>query len=299
MPISSEVATIGLAVHFMKNRPEASGAGVDTPNGGRPIVSILTPSFNSARYIGQAIESVQRQTLENWEMIIVDDGSNDTTLDVVRAAAESDTRIRFYMQDRNMGAGPARNRALEMSQGRFIAYLDADDLWHPSKLRTQIDFMTSNGLGFTCCSYQVVDETGFEVLKTIRMLPRSDYWQFLTHNLLQTVGIVVDTQKVDPDLLRMPSLRRRQDAATWLQVLKAGHTCHGLDEPLAKYRRTPLSLSSNKVKAARGVWFLYRDVESLSLPASLWCFARYATLAIWKRTYPERWYRRVPLVGTR
>lgn len=117
------------------------------------------------------------------------------------------------------------------------------------------------------------------------MLPEVDYVGFLTNNLLQTVGIMVDTVIVDKKYLVMPNLRRRQDAATWLQILKAGFMCYGIDEILAEYRRANNSLSSNKFKAVKGVWSLYRDVEHLSLPFSIYCFTRYAFLAVWKRLY--------------
>ena len=117
------------------------------------------------------------------------------------------------------------------------------------------------------------------------MLPKVNYVGFLTNNLLQTVGIMVDTAMVDKECLVMPDIRRRQDAATWLQILKAGHDCYGLDEILAQYRRAENSLSSNKAKAAKGVWSLYRDIEKLSLPFSCYCFVRYAFLAVWKRVY--------------
>ena len=117
------------------------------------------------------------------------------------------------------------------------------------------------------------------------MLPKVDYIGFLTNNLLQTVGIMVDTGAVDKKHLEMPDIRRRQDAATWLQILKAGYECYGLDEVLAQYRRTENSLSSNKAKAVKGMWHLYRDIEHLSLPFSCYCFVKYAYLAICKRIY--------------
>ena len=139
--------------------------------------------------------------------------------------------------------------------------------------------------GFTCTSYEVISDNGEKLNKYVHMLPKVDYVGFLTNNLLQTVGIMVDTQKVDKQLLVMPDLRRRQDAATWLQILKAGFECYGVNEILAQYRRAEQSLSSNKFKAVKGVWKLYREIEHLSLPFSCYCFVRYAFLAVWKRTY--------------
>ena len=248
-------------------------------------VSIITPSWNSEKYIRKTIESVQKQTYLNWEMIIVDDCSSDKTCEIVEEISKKDSRVRLLRQDTNGGAAKARNRSLSESSGRYIAYLDADDIWKPDKLEKQIEFMTVHNCGFSCASYEVIDDGGNTLNKEVHMLPSVDYVGFLTNNLLQTVGIMVDTRIVDKKYLVMPDIRRRQDAATWLQILKAGYKCYGIDEVLAQYRRTENSLSSNKLKAAKGVWSLYRDIEKLSLLFSCYCFVRYAFLAVWKRIY--------------
>ncbi len=249
------------------------------------LVSIIIPTFNSAKYIEKTIRSVQNQTYQDWEMIIVDDCSTDETYNIVRKIAKADMRIHIFEQDKNAGAAMARNRALDTSSGRFIAYLDADDIWLQDKLEKQVSFMVENNYGFSCASYEVVDDKGNDLNKKIHMLPKVDYIGFLTNNLLQTVGIMVDTNIVDKKYLIMPDMRRRQDAATWLQILKAGYKCYGLNEVLGQYRRTDNSLSSNKIKAAKGVWHLYRKTEKLSLAFSCYCFARYIVLAVWKRIY--------------
>ena len=248
-------------------------------------VSIITPSWNSEKYIAKTIDSVQKQSYTEWEMVIVDDCSTDSTCRIVEEYMQKDSRIRLIRQEKNMGAGAARTRGMREATGRFIAYLDADDLWKPDKLKKQLAFMLKKKAGFSCASYEVINNEGMPVGKDIHMLPALDYKGFLTNNLLQTVGIMVDTKIVDRELLVMPNMRRRQDAATWLQVLRAGHTCYGIYEILAEYRRTANSLSSNKVKASYGVWRLYRDVEKLSLPFSIYCFVRYAILAVSKRIY--------------
>ncbi|TDL10056.1 glycosyltransferase family 2 protein [Mycolicibacterium obuense] len=250
-----------------------------------PIVSVITPTYNSERYVAETIASLQAQTLTDWELLVVDDCSTDNTYDLVQRIASDDSRIRLFRQEANSGAGPARTRALENSLGRYIAYLDADDIWFPDKLQRQVDFMMTRGCGFSCTSYEVIDGNGASLNKVVRMLPETDYVGFLTTNLLQTVGIMVDVQQVDKNLLRMPPLKRRQDAATWLQILKAGHKNYGMDEVLCQYRHAQNSLSSNKFRAAQGVWRLYREVEQLPLGFSLYCFARYAFLAVWKRSY--------------
>lgn len=251
-------------------------------------VSIVTPSWNSEKYIVQTIESVRSQTYKNWEMIIVDDCSTDHTVEIATDYSKRDSRIKVYRQNVNGGAAKARNRSLREATGRYIAYLDADDIWKPHKLEKQIKFMRKHNCGFSCTSYEVIDDEGNRLNKEVHMLPSVDYIGFLTNNLLQTVGIMIDTTIVRKEYLVMPDIRRRQDAATWLQILKAGHKCYGIDEVLAEYRRADNSLSSNKVKAVKGVWSLYRNIEKLSLPFSCYCFVRYAILAVWKRIYVHR-----------
>ena len=249
------------------------------------LVTIVTPSWNSEKYILDTIKSVQAQTYQNWEMIIVDDCSSDHTVEIVEGVSIKDPRVRIFIQETNSGAAKARNRSMQAGKGRFVAYLDADDIWKPEKLEKQIAFMKKNKCGFSCTSYEVIDDDGKPKNKYIHMLPKVDYVGFLTNNLLQTVGIMVDTSIVDKQYLIMPDLRRRQDAATWLQILKAGFDCYGVDEVLAEYRRADNSLSSNKMKAVKGIWNLYRNVEHLSLGFSCYCFIRYAVLAVWKRLY--------------
>lgn len=252
------------------------------------LVSIITPACDSGKYLEATIRSVRNQTYENWEMIIVDDASTDNTAAIALGFANQDRRIRVIRLAENGGAAVARNRALAECSGRFVAYLDADDLWKPEKLQKQVAFMLENQAAFSCTSYEVIADDGTPLNKVITMPPRLDYRGFLTHNLLQTAGIMVDTSKVRREDMVMPDFRRRQDAATWLQILKAGHVCFGMPDVLACYRRSLNSLSSNKCKAAMGVWTLYRKVEKLSLPFSCYCFVRYALLAVWKRIYPRR-----------
>ena len=248
-------------------------------------ISIITPAWNSEKYIVDTIKSVQNQTYTNWEMIIVDDCSIDNTFKIVENITKIDPRVKILKQKVNSGAAKARNRSLKEATGRFIAYLDADDIWKPDKLEKQVNFMKEKRCFFSCTSYEVINDEGKKLNKEVHMLPKVDYIGFLTNNLLQTVGIMIDTSVVDKKYLIMPNLRRRQDAATWLQILKAGYECYGIDKILAEYRRTNNSLSSNKLKAIKGVWSLYREVEHLSFFFSCYCFVRYAFLAVWKRLY--------------
>lgn len=261
-------------------------------------VSIITPTYNSSKYIEETITSVINQTYDNWEMIIVDDCSNDDTCKIIEDISKKDERIKLIKLKENLGAANARNVALRNSNGYFIAYLDADDLWSPSKLKKQISFMKNKQCGFSCSSYDVIDSEGKSLDKKVIMKEVVDYKGFLINNLLQTVGIMVDLNIVDKKYLEMPNMKRRQDAATWLQILKAGYKCYGIEESLCKYRRVSGSLSSNKFKAVKGVWYLYRNVEKLGLIFSCYCFIRYSILAVWKRIYIGKYLSKLKSIMT-
>lgn len=248
-------------------------------------ISIITPTYNSEKYIKKTIESVRNQTYYNWEMLIIDDCSVDSTVELVKSMKENDQRIHLIELGENVGAARARNVGLENSSGRYIAYLDSDDIWMPTKLEQQVLFMKKNNVAFSCVTYEIIDSEGKRLNKVIHMLPKLNYSMFLKNNLLQTVGIMIDTNKVNKRYLVMPDIFRPEDAATWLQILKSGIDCYGIDETLAQYRRVENSLSGNKFKGALGMWKLYRNIEKLSFPFSCYCFIRYAFLAIWKRFY--------------
>ena len=246
-------------------------------------ISIITPVYNCEKYIEKTLETVLNQTYKNWELILVDDCSTDSSYQIIKKYINMDNRIKYYKLDKNMGAAFARNKALEKSNGRFIAYLDADDLWKKEKLEKQINYMLKNNYGFTCTSYERVDEDGTKKSKIVKMPEKVDYDFYLRNTIIQTVGVMIDTNIVNKELLIMPNIRRRQDAATWCQILKAGFICYGMNDVLSYYRIVSNSLSSNKFKAMRGTWYLYRKIEKLSLLKSVWCFFGYAFNAVRKR----------------
>ena len=250
-----------------------------------PFISILIPTYQSQNYILQTIRSVQNQTCINWEMLIADDCSTDETRRIVSREAEKDSRIHLICLPKNAGAAQARNAALHQASGKYISYLDADDLWSPDKLEKQAAFMEEKGCAFSCVSYRVISNEGRLLNKVVHMKPVLDYKGYLYNNLIQTVGVMVNREMLPEPLLEMPDMRRRQDAATWMQILKAGFLCYGIQEPLAFYRRSKGSLSSNKIQSVVGTWRLYRSVERLPLWEAGICFARYAVLAVWKRVY--------------
>lgn len=252
------------------------------------LVSIITPVYNCEKLIEETIKCVIDQTYANWELLLVDDCSPDKSADIIKQYTKKDKRIKYFKLDQNSGAAVARNKALKESKGRFIAYLDADDLWKPEKIEKQVNFMLRNNYAFTCTNYEKIMEDGTSLNKIVKIPKKVDYNLFLRNTIIQTVGVMVDTKKTGKELLKMPNIIRRQDAATWCQLLKAGYDCYEVPENLSYYRVVNNSLSSNKLKAIRGTWKLYRDIEKLSLIKSCRCFAGYAFNAVKKRIYVKR-----------
>lgn len=249
------------------------------------LVSVITPVYKCEKFIEHTIKSVQSQTYENWELLLVDDCSLDNSAEIIKKMMEHDERIRYIRLEENSGAAVARNVGLENSKGRYIAYLDADDVWYKNKLESQIKFMNENDAQFTCCDYEKIEEDGTKLNKVIHMPKTITYNQLLRNTIIQTVGVVVDLEKVDKKLLIMPNVRRGQDSATWFQMLRNGVVFKGQNEILAQYRRVSQSLSSNKFSAMKRTWYLYRGVERLSVPKSLWCLIGWAWNASKKRIY--------------
>ena len=248
-------------------------------------VTIITPVYNSEGFIESTISCVLEQTYSNWEMILVDDCSNDGSESVIKKLTKNDQRFKYFKLEQNSGAAVARNAAIKESTGRFVAFLDSDDLWRKDKLEKQVSFMLENKIGFSCTDYEVIDENGLTKNKIVSMPKIINYNLFLRNTIIQTVGVMVDTELTGRDLIEMPLIRRRQDAATWCKLLKAGFVCHGLNENLCYYRRVSNSLSANKFKAVKGTWFLYRGIEKLSIPKACFCFVGYAVNACKKRIY--------------
>ena len=223
--------------------------------------------YNSEKWIKETINCVINQTFKDWELLITDDCSTDNSVSVIREEMKKDDRIKLFTLETNQGAGKARNNSLEHASGRYISYLDSDDLWVETKLEHQLEYMKNKGIVMCYTDYDIVNENG-ELRKTVSVPAKVTYDSYLKRPITCTHSIMFDLDKVDRALLKMPDIRRGQDGATWLQVLKTGITGYALNESLAKYRRHDGSLSSNKFKAIKRIWFLYRKVEHLSLPYS-------------------------------
>lgn len=242
-------------------------------------VSIITPSYNSAKYISETIESVLSQTYNNWEMIIVDDMSSDNSNEIIGEYIKKDSRIRLITLESNSGPAIARNRAIKESKGRYIAFLDSDDVWHPMKLEKQLDFMKTNGLSITYSSYHTIDGNG-EKINTRHAKENITYNDMLKSNFIGNLTGIYDTAKIGK--IYMDSTGH-EDYALWLTIMKKVKITNGIVEPLAGYRILPGSVSANKFRALKWQWNIYRKTEKLNIFKSSYYFAWYIYYALNKR----------------
>jgi glycosyltransferase involved in cell wall biosynthesis len=239
----------------------------------RPTVSVIMAAYDSERYIKQSIESVQAQTFTSWELIVVDDCSNDNTSALISNSAAIDSRVRLIKLRVNSGAAAARNRAIIQARGRYLAFLDSDDLWYPHKLKTQLDFMRSVDTSFCYSAYDQIDPAG-KSIGTRQVPAKVCYSDLLKSCSVGCLTAIYDTAHYGKIL--MPDIRKRQDLALWLCLLRHTNSAYGIQEPLAQYRVRKDSLSSNKFLAAKATWHVYRDIENLPFSLSLYFFCHYA-----------------------
>jgi teichuronic acid biosynthesis glycosyltransferase TuaG len=245
------------------------------------FVSIITPSYNSAKFIKECIESVIAQTYTNWEMIIVDDFSTDNSKEKIIVLSQNDTRIKTIFLDKNIGAAEARNIAISKAKGKYIAFLDSDDLWMPTKLEDQIYFMQKKDIAFSYTTYQSISEDGNKLFSVVKAPSIMTYSYYLKNTIIGCLTVVIDREKTGN--FEMPNIRSSHDMALWLLIMKRGFHGYGIDENLAKYRVVSNSNTSSKLRAAKDVWKVYREIEKLSFFYSTWCFLNYAFNAIKKR----------------
>lgn len=238
-----------------------------------PVVSVITPMFNCEEFLSLTIAAVQRQTFQSWEMILVDDCSSDSSCELAKSFSEKDDRVRLIRLPNNSGAAVARNTAIEAAKGRYIAFLDSDDLWLPNKLDVQIAWMQENDYPFTFSSYEKIDETG-SPFGRIGVPSRVDYKRLLKGCEIGCLTAIYDTEKLGK--VYMPLIRKRQDWGLWLRLLKQTPYAYGFPDVLAQYRVTRNSLSASKRSAAHYAWRLLREVEQLSVAKSAYCFLHYA-----------------------
>lgn len=238
---------------------------------------------NAARFINQSIESVIAQTYQDWELILIDDGSTDNSVELAEHYCQTDSRIQLIKLKHNSGAAVARNTGIKVARARYIAFLDSDDLWHPDKLKKQLAFMQTQNSAFSYTAYERIDEND-KSRGLVGVPPTVTYHQMLKTSVIGCLTAMYDTQVLGK--VYMPDIRKRQDYGLWLKLLKLIPEAHGLQQPLAQYRMRSGSISSNKLNTATYNWRLYRDIEKLSFLKSCYYFSHYAVRGLLRNKCP-------------
>ncbi|WP_104384584.1 glycosyltransferase family 2 protein [Sphingobacterium sp. HMA12] len=242
------------------------------------IVSIVTPLHNGEQYVAQTIDSVLSQTYQFWELIIVDDCSSDGGPDLVKEYMLRDSRIKLIESDTNSGPAISRNKAIEASNGKYIAFLDSDDLWTNDKLEVQINFMKANNAYFTFSYYDQIAEDG-KFIKNVNNLPEKvDYLSSIKSNKIGCLTAVYDVAYFGK--VYMEDIAKRQDYTLWLKLLKKVKNAYCVPKILAHYRIRENSVSSNKFKLVKFHWHIYRHIEGHSFIRSLYFISNYILVRI-------------------
>ena len=248
-----------------------------------PLVSIIMPCYNAERYVAQSIESVLAQTYQNWELLITDDGSTDKSVESVSKYCTKDDRINILVPDEHQGIARTRNMSIARAKGKFVAFLDSDDIWYPEKLEKQVGYMLGNDVAFTYSSYEVIDAHGNSKNKVVQDAGVMSYKKYLRNTIICCGTVVIDREKTGH--FATPIIKTSEDMSLWLSIMKRGFDAYPVPGPLHKYRITPGSASSNKIKAACDVWRVYRKIEKLSLPVSVFNFVCYTFNAVKKHVF--------------
>lgn len=230
------------------------------------LVSIITPSYNCASFIGETIESIISQTYTNWELLITDDCSTDNSLEVICEYCNRDPRIKLLRLEKNSGAGIARNNSIKAANGRYIAFCDSDDRWYREKLEKQLKFMKEESCALSYTSYDVCDETG-KISGYVECLKSLSINKILRDNGIGCLTALYDTQKIGKNY--MPTMRKRQDWCLWINIISKTGIAKGLQEPLALYRVRTASISSNKIEMLKYNYEVYHTFLKMS-PLASW-----------------------------
>ncbi|MHC1689247.1 MAG: glycosyltransferase family 2 protein [Bacteroidales bacterium] len=227
------------------------------------IVSVITPVYNVERFIDRTLGSILKQSYKELEIILIDDCSIDHSAEIIARYTEKYPNIIYHKQEKNQGAAVARNTAMNLAKGRYVAFLDSDDIWCEGKVEKQLTFMKQNDAAITCTALDCIDEDD-NPLNSVRNVCEKINYNFLLHNtMIATSTVIIDRNKTGD--FQMPLRRGGQDYATWLMLMRNGTICYGLNEVLSHYRVMKKSLSSNKWKSIKQVWQIQTQDENISV----------------------------------
>lgn len=226
-------------------------------------VSVIIPVYNASRYIGKAIESALNQTYKNIEIVLVDDCSKDNSRQIIEKYMKEHRNIIYHAQEKNLGAAVARNTALELANGKYVAFLDSDDIWYDKKIEKQLELMKKEDVAICFSAIEMIDENGKRIKGKINVPNKVDYKFLLKNTIIATSSVTIDRNKMGN--FSMPLRRGGQDYATWLKLMRNGVVAYGINETLVSYRVTDNSLSSNKLKSIEQVWSIQKDDEEINI----------------------------------
>lgn len=226
------------------------------------LVSIIMPNYNGEAYLQNAIDSVIFQTYLNWELLIIDDCSTDGSVAIIKSNCSKDSRLRFFKTDKPSGSPTVpRNIGIRNAKGRFIAFLDSDDLWFPNKLKLQLPLLLENNVAISFSNYEKMSEDGYKSNRVIISSSIHSYRSLRYGNELGCLTVIVDILKTG--IFQFPNIGH-EDYALWLSILKQGFIAKNCNAVTAAYRIRSSSISSNKLKAIKWVWTIYRKHEGFS-----------------------------------
>lgn len=250
-----------------------------------PLVSVIMPAYNAGRFLEEAVRSVMGQTVTNWELLILDDGSTDDTLSIAQKMAQEDSRIRVLPNEHNMGVAKTRNRGFDLCRGDYVALLDSDDCWYPQKLQMQLALMEETGADLCYCAYAIVDAAGKKTRADYLVPPKVEFSDLLKQNVIgcSTVMLSADITKK----YRFETDFYHEDYVLWLRLLQDGHKAVGCTQVMAAWRYVENSRSFNKWNAAKKRWRIYREYLRLDVFYSVRLLTEYALSGL--RKYSKKY----------
>ena len=246
------------------------------------LVSIIVPVYNAEKYLEDTIKSVLCQTYTNFELILVNDCSTDTSLEIIKKYIVLDKRIKLINLASNGGPALARNNGIKKCNGRYVCFIDSDDLWVKDKLEKQIKFINDYKCAFSYTGYEFTNSNGIPNGKKVFVPKKINYKQALKNTTIFTSTVMIDLTLLKKEDIYMPNVKS-EDTACWWKILKKVTYAYGLNEILSYYRRDRKTLSSNKLEAIKRIWHLYREQEKLDIFLSVYCFLGYAFNAVKRR----------------
>ena len=245
-----------------------------------PLVSVIMPAYNAAPFIEEAITSVLRQTMTEWELYVIDDGSTDDSLQIARRIAETDPRVHVLQNEVNMGVAKTRNRGIDLARGHYIAFLDSDDVWYPEKLERQLDRLKTTDSDICYCSYGIIGLDGSKVRADYVVPDTAVFKNILTENYIQCSAMLIRSDIVKR--IKFNTEFYHEDYILGLDMLSSGGVAVGCTEILLNWRYLENSRSFNKKKSAKNRWRIYRNYLHLSVWQASWLFVGYTAAGLKK-----------------